>query len=64
VVISDVAVIKCNYELCSKVVNKSNLQSKTPSIATYTRDIIIITKIFFFEDLVILFYYVEAQQPR
>jgi hypothetical protein len=29
--ISDGAIIKCNYELCVKVVNKSNIQSKTQS---------------------------------
>jgi hypothetical protein len=27
--ISDGAIIKCNYELCVQVVNKSNIQSKT-----------------------------------
>jgi hypothetical protein len=30
------AVIKCNYELCTKVVNKLNFQSNTPSIVTHT----------------------------
>jgi hypothetical protein len=29
--ISDGAIIKCNYELCVKVVNKSNIKPKTPS---------------------------------
>jgi hypothetical protein len=33
--ISDGAKIKCNYELCGKMVSKSNLQSKTPSIVTH-----------------------------
>jgi hypothetical protein len=28
--ISDGGIIKCNYELCVKVVSKSNIQSKTP----------------------------------
>jgi hypothetical protein len=32
------AVIKYNYEPCVSVVNKSNIQSKTPSIVTLTRD--------------------------
>jgi hypothetical protein len=36
--ISDGAKIKCNYELCGKVVNKSNIQSKTPSIVTHICD--------------------------
>jgi hypothetical protein len=36
--ISDGAVINCNYELCVKVVNKSNIQSKTPSRISLTRD--------------------------
>jgi hypothetical protein len=31
---SDGAVIKCNYELCAKVVSKSNHQSETPSVVT------------------------------
>jgi hypothetical protein len=35
--IIDGAVIKCNYEFCVKVVNKSNNQSKTPSRVTQTR---------------------------
>jgi hypothetical protein len=30
------AIIKFNYELCVKVVNKCNIQSKTPSIVTRT----------------------------
>jgi hypothetical protein len=36
--ISDGAIIKCNYKLCVKVVNKSNIQSKTPSRVTHTCD--------------------------
>jgi predicted N-formylglutamate amidohydrolase len=32
--ISDGAEIKCNYELYAKVVNASNIQSKTPSMVT------------------------------
>jgi hypothetical protein len=36
--IGDGAIIKRNYELSVKVVNKSNLQSKTPSRVTHTRD--------------------------
>jgi hypothetical protein len=28
------AVVKCNYELCVEVVNKSSIQSKTPSRVT------------------------------
>jgi hypothetical protein len=28
------AIIKCNYELCDNVINKSNTQSKTPPRAT------------------------------
>jgi hypothetical protein len=32
--ISDGTVIKCNYELCAKVVDKSNIQSKTPKTVT------------------------------
>jgi hypothetical protein len=35
--ISDGAVIKCNYELCAKVVSKSNIQPKPPSRVTHTR---------------------------
>jgi hypothetical protein len=34
--ISDGSVIKCSYELCGKVVNKSNIHSKTPSKVTHT----------------------------
>jgi hypothetical protein len=36
--ISGGAIIKCDYELSVKVVNKSNSQSKTPSRVTDTRD--------------------------
>jgi hypothetical protein len=36
--ISDGAIIKCNDGVCVKVVNKSNIQSKTPSRVTPTRD--------------------------
>jgi hypothetical protein len=36
--ISDVAIIKCSHELRVKVVNKSNIRSKTPSRVTLTRD--------------------------
>jgi hypothetical protein len=36
--LSDGALIKCRHELCVKVVNKFNIQSKTPSRVTYTRD--------------------------
>jgi hypothetical protein len=32
--ISDCAIIKCNYELCAKVVSKFNTQSETPSRVT------------------------------
>jgi hypothetical protein len=32
--ISDDAIIKCNYEVCVKAVNKSNIQSKTLSRVT------------------------------
>jgi hypothetical protein len=35
--ISDGAIIKLNYELCVKVVNKSNIQPETPSIVTLSR---------------------------
>jgi hypothetical protein len=35
--IGDSAIIKWNYELHIKVVNKSNIQSQTPSIVTHTR---------------------------
>jgi hypothetical protein len=34
--ISDGAIIGCSYELCVKVINKSNIQSKTPSRVTHT----------------------------
>jgi hypothetical protein len=36
--ISDGTIIKCrpNYELCAKVVNKSNTQPKTPPRVTHT----------------------------
>jgi hypothetical protein len=36
--ISDGAIIKWNYELCVKVVIKSNIRSETPSRVTLTRD--------------------------
>jgi hypothetical protein len=36
--ISDGAMIKCSHKSCVKVVNKSNLQSKTPFIVTHTHD--------------------------
>jgi hypothetical protein len=36
--ISDSYIIICNYELCVKVVNKSNIQSKTPSRVTPSCD--------------------------
>jgi hypothetical protein len=36
--ISDGIIIKCNYELCAEVVNKSNIQSKTPSRVTPTHN--------------------------
>jgi hypothetical protein len=36
--ISDDAVSKCTYESCVKVVNKSNIQSKTPPRVTHTCD--------------------------
>jgi hypothetical protein len=35
VVISDGAVITCSSESCGKVVNKSNIQPKSPSIVTH-----------------------------
>jgi hypothetical protein len=35
--ISDSGIIKRNYELCVKMVNKSNIQSKTPSRVSLTR---------------------------
>jgi hypothetical protein len=35
---SDGVIIKCNYELCVKVVHKSNIQSKTQSRVTHMRD--------------------------
>jgi hypothetical protein len=38
---STLTIIKCNYALCVKVVNKSNIQSKPPSRVTHTRDNII-----------------------
>jgi hypothetical protein len=34
--ICDGAIIKCNYELCVKVVNISNIEYKTPSTVTHT----------------------------
>jgi hypothetical protein len=37
-----------NYELCVKVVNKSNLQSKTPSVVTHRRDNIYISFLLLF----------------
>jgi hypothetical protein len=40
--ISDGAIIKYNYELCVKVVNKSNLQSKRVTLIHMTTIIIII----------------------
>jgi hypothetical protein len=40
--ISDGAVIKWNYELSVNIVNKSNIQSKTPSRVTHSRDNIFI----------------------
>jgi hypothetical protein len=36
--ISDGAIIRCNYVFCVKVVNKSNIQTNTPSIVTPIRD--------------------------
>jgi hypothetical protein len=36
--ISDGPIIKCNYEFCAKVVNKSNIQSETPSRDTPSCD--------------------------
>jgi hypothetical protein len=36
--VSDGAKIKCNYESCDKVVNKSNIHFKTPSMVTHIRD--------------------------
>jgi hypothetical protein len=36
--ISDGAIIKCNYEVCVKMVNKSNIQSKPQSRVTLTRE--------------------------
>jgi hypothetical protein len=36
--ITDGAVIKCNYKLCAKVVNKFNIKLKTPSIVIPSRD--------------------------
>jgi hypothetical protein len=36
--IIDGAIIKCNYELCVKVANKSNVQSETPSRVIQTRE--------------------------
>jgi hypothetical protein len=36
--ISDGATIKCNYESCAKVINKCNIQSKTPAIYTPSRE--------------------------
>jgi hypothetical protein len=35
------AIIKCSYESCVKVVNKSNSQSKTPWRVTLTCDSIV-----------------------
>jgi hypothetical protein len=43
--IGDGAIIKCNYELCVKVVNKSIIQSTTTSIVTNTRDITFVTHV-------------------
>jgi hypothetical protein len=40
--ISDGTIIKCNYELCVKVVNESNIQSKTPPRVTQNCDNIIL----------------------
>jgi hypothetical protein len=42
----DGVVIKCSYKSCVKVLNKSNIQSKTPSIVTNTRDSMILKRIF------------------
>jgi hypothetical protein len=39
--ISNGALIKCSHESCGKVVNKCNLQSKTPSISTPSGDSVI-----------------------
>jgi hypothetical protein len=39
--ISDGAIIKCNYELCVKVVNKSNIKPVTPSVVTLIQVIIL-----------------------
>jgi hypothetical protein len=39
--IGDGAIIKCNYEVCVKVVNKSNIKSETSSIFNLNRDTII-----------------------
>jgi hypothetical protein len=36
--ISNGAIIKCSHKLCVKVVNKSNLQSKTLYVVTHTCD--------------------------
>jgi hypothetical protein len=36
--INELAIIKCSYEPCGKVVNKSNIQSETPSGVTHTLD--------------------------
>jgi hypothetical protein len=37
--ISDGAVIPCSFELCGKVVNKSNIEFNIPSIGTHTRNL-------------------------
>jgi hypothetical protein len=42
--ISDCARIKYNYELCLEVVNKTNIQSKTPSGVTHTSDNFVFSK--------------------
>jgi hypothetical protein len=38
-------IIKCIYELCAKLVNKCNIQSKTPSRMTHTLDNILVAAI-------------------
>jgi hypothetical protein len=43
--ISDGARIKCNYELCVKVVNKSNIQSTTSSRVTLIHVIIFLLNV-------------------
>jgi hypothetical protein len=42
--ISDGAIIKCNYGLCVELVNKSNIQTKTPSRVTQNCDNIFIVR--------------------